>query len=87
MLKLKLYAAILKWSKAKHKTEFVKHSCDIKCPQCNVWYSESSLTDMNNIEYAEYGYTFECGQCGHISNWNVMAFPFPALCDDKWNII
>lgn len=78
---------MLKWTKDKFKEEYIAHAgADIKCPKCNVWYSESSLLGKNKIEDAKYGFIFTCGQCGHESNWNTEAFPFPALSDENWEL-
>lgn len=83
---------ILKWlmikTQEQYKVEYLKvGGVDILCPNCNEWYSVSSIKYKHKLTDAVDGYTFTCGQCQHSSNWNTCDFPYPALCDETWEVV
>lgn len=55
---------------------------DTKCPVCQKWDNEKYIDDCKDeYESLDFGYKKICVNCGEISYWNIVAFPFPALCD------
>lgn len=62
-----------------------RHKNDIKCPNCNEWFSISGVDykhehlDPINDECS----TVKCGKCKHISNWNLCVAPCPILADER----
>lgn len=55
---------------------------DIRCPGCNTWFSVSALYHKHErIADKDWGCSIKCGKCDGVSHWNLVAFPFPALCD------
>ena len=59
-----------------------KHHNDIKCPNCNVWFSVSGLRYKHmNLDCAENIISIECGQCKEVSHWNSQIAPVLILCD------
>ena len=80
---MKLINKIYLWSKSKIKENHLKHhKTDIKCPNCDEWYSVSGVEYNHKIETVEYGYSTICGQCGTKSYWNTEAAPVLILCDE-----
>ena len=61
-----------------------KHHNDIKCPNCNHWFSVSGV-DANHAEIAKpkWGFSVMCGACKHVSHWNAVAAPVLLLCDES----
>ena len=85
-LKMKIYAWLFKKSKSMYKEEHLKHHhSDIKCPQCNEWFSISGIEHKHNNSYIEDIdiYSCYCGKCGHTSYWNPNISMFLVLCDEK----
>ena len=79
-----------KWIRAKSEEKIRHHflnerACDIKCVNCDTWYS--LMWNEPEIVHTDYGYTMECDCCSHVSHWNAVAFPFPVVCDDRGNLI
>ena len=61
-----------------------KYKSDIKCPNCNTWFSISSVEGFKH-SYVKpapnFGVTVTCGKCNHTSHWN-METPAIILCDE-----
>lgn len=53
--------------------------CDIKCPQCKLWYS--AIGGAFHLETND-GYFWECGHCHCVTEWKSAIAPFPVF----WNI-
>ena len=56
---------------------------DIKCVNCNEWYSLSGALYKHKMENMQFGFKTTCGQCGHVSYWNGEIAPVLVVCDDK----
>lgn len=86
--KLKLYQRLFLFAEKKHKKEHMKqYGTDIKCPNCNEWFSTSSIKHNHNHVDPQpwFGSHVRCGQCGHDSYWNLMIAPVAIRCDEKGN--
>lgn len=64
-----------------------KYHTDIKCPNCNEWFSVTGQFHRHVQEPMDWGSSCSCGNCGYVSYWNQEAFPFPARCDKDGNIL
>lgn len=63
-----------------------KHKVDIKCSNCQEWYSISGVRYKHPpILDADWGYTTRCGQCKGYTHWNTEIAPFPVRCDKNGN--
>lgn len=77
-----------KWLFIKARSNFrsahlnVYHN-DIKCENCKNWFSISGIDHNHSYDNKDFGYSVTCGQCGHMSHWNCVAFPFPARCNES----
>lgn len=61
-----------------------KYGADIKCPNCNQWFSISGIGNKHeHVSKPEFGYHVKCGACNHESYWNAVAAPVLLLCDEK----
>lgn len=79
---MSLINKIYLWAKGKIKEEHLKkHKNDIKCENCNEWYSVSGVEYKHEIGSFDYGYFTVCGKCGEKSYWNTVAAPVALLCD------
>lgn len=87
--KFKLYKWLFVWIRRKYKKAYLNiYFNDVKCENCKVWSSISSVDRQNTLIAQPYwGQSIECGQCGHIGHWNCVAFPFPASADANGNPI
>ena len=56
---------------------------DMICPNCNVWFSISSLRYKHECVDGEKDFVIGtiCGQCQHTSYWNMDIAPVLVLCD------
>lgn len=83
-----LWKWLFNFSRRKFKEEHLKvHKNDIKCPNCNEWYSISGIDHQHTYADAgDWGAATLCGKCGHLSYWNLVAFPFPVLCDENGDV-
>lgn len=80
------WSRIYKYSKDKVREEHLaKWHNDIKCPNCNEWFSVSGIQYKHDQESIWFGCICTCGQCNYKSYWNLEAFPFPALADKDGN--
>ena len=87
-LKARILKLLFLFAKKSYKKEHLrKTGNDIKCPNCKEWFSISGIQYEHKYQGREYGCSCTCGQCGYVSNWNLEAFPFPTLCDEKGNPI
>lgn len=87
-VKFRILKSFLIYIKKIYRKAYLEISrCDIKCPECNIWYSESLITGKNELNDTDVGYSFKCGQCKKTSYWNTVAFPFPARCKENGDII
>lgn len=70
--------------KEAHTKQFLS---DIKCPNCNRWFSESSFDGHKHEHVAEpsWGFHVRCGQCDHESFWNAEIAPILIRCDKTGN--
>lgn len=59
------------------------HKNDIKCPNCNEWYSLSGINHKHYIEDTEFGVKTSCGQCSYASFWNLEIAPVAILCNES----
>ena len=60
--------------------------CDLKCPGCNKRLSKIMDEGMNIfIQQEDWGYSWECGNCGAISFWNSTIADVPIQCDVDGN--
>lgn len=85
---MSLINKIYLWSKRKVKEDHLKkHKNDIKCTNCNEWYSVSGVEYKHEIHPFDYGYLTVCGKCGEKSHWNTVAAPVALLCDSDGNPI
>lgn len=86
---LKLWKWLYKLSERKIRDEHLsRYYNDIKCPNCKQWFSVSGKFYKHKQDImADWGSSCECGNCGHISYWNQVALPFPALADEDGNIL
>lgn len=50
--------------------------CDLKCPQCMLWYS---AVDGEKVMDTTDGYLWECGNCKCVTEWNSQIAPFPVF--------
>ena len=67
-----------------YRKEHLKvHKNDIKCTNCNEWYSISGINHKHHIEDTEFGVKTSCGQCGNTSYWNLEIAPVAILCNDS----
>jgi hypothetical protein len=74
----------LKLKKQVRENHLKRHHNDIKCPNCKQWFSVTGVEGKHEREdVGDWGVKCKCGGCGYISHWNIVAFPFPALSDDK----
>ena len=90
MSRLKFWGAVLEYATKHFKEAHLdEHHNDIKCPQCNEWFSVSGLKykheHREDLEFNRDLYVAECGQCGYISLWNMSIAPFPVLVDSNGN--
>ena len=59
-----------------------KTGSDIKCPNCNDWFSVSGINhEHTHISKPEWGYHLKCGKCNHDSYWNADIAPMLLHCD------
>lgn len=85
---IKLWKWLYKLSKRKvREGHLSKYHADIKCPNCKEWFSITGIDHEHKVDLKEFGSACTCGNCGHLSYWNQVAFPFPALCDKDGNIL
>jgi len=86
-LRKKLYTLLYRWSRQKVRTHSLKkHGCDIKCPNCNEWFSVSGIDwKHEHVSEPDWGFHVRCGKCGHESYWNAVAAPILMLCDESGN--
>jgi len=81
----KFYKWLFKWSRRKVRSSYLsKYGADIKCPNCNKWFSVSGL-DYKHVHLSEpeWGFHVKCGKCGGESYWNAVAAPVLLACDEK----
>lgn len=79
-----LWERVYKYSKDKVKeAHLIKNGCDIKCPNCNEWFSVSGIEYKHTQESVWFGSSCICGQCNHKSYWNMIAAPVPLLCNES----
>ena len=86
MMNRKFYSKLYKWSKKKYREKHLDiHYNDIKCPNCKEWFSISGIENKHSYLHPQpdFGSHVKCGQCGHDSYWNLVAFPFPVSCDEN----
>ena len=83
----KFWESVFKFSRKKYREEHMnKYHIDIKCPNCNEWFSITTIDyEYERVAEYEWGDSCKCGKCGYISHWNLCAFPFPALSDENGN--
>ena len=65
------------------KAHLAKYKNDIKCTNCNEWYSISGLKYKHEYKSLDFGYSATCGQCGKTTYWNTQIAPVPFLCDEN----
>ena len=82
---IKLWKWLYTLSRKKVKQEHLnKYHCDIKCPNCNEWFSISGVNHKHeHISEPDFGFHVRCGQCGHDSYWNAVAAPVLLRCDER----
>jgi hypothetical protein len=61
------------------------HHNDIKCVNCNEWYSISGVLYNHTLVDTTFGVKTVCGQCEHASYWNLDVAPVAILCDNRGN--
>lgn len=87
-MRRKILRKLIRYINKLYRKEHLRvHKNDIMCPNCNELYSVSSIKYKHKLTDAVDGYTFTCGQCQHSSNWNTCDFPYPALCDETWEVV
>ena len=65
-----------------------QHGADIRCPGCKEWFSVSGIKYKHTyVEDIQWGCKVKCGQCGEVSNWNLVAAPVPLRCDEEGSIL
>lgn len=79
---------LVKVKKSIRNRHLNKGHVDIKCPNCNEWFSISGV-EKNHIvvNMPEFGSHVKCGKCGEESFWNAVAAPIPLRCDSKGNVL
>ena len=72
------------WSQKKIKESHLNRAGnDIKCPNCNEWFSVSGVKYKHKYESDDgLGYC-TCGQCSHTSIWSYNLAPFAVLVDEN----
>lgn len=62
-----------------------KNHNDIKCPNCNEWFSVSGIEHNHHNKYDEDNDFFrcKCGKCDYTSNWSPSIAPVLVLVDSK----
>lgn len=66
------------------KAHTKKHGCDVKCPHCKNWWSQTEGRFINRTAYrltSVPGHLsiYECGKCYSDSYWNFGIAPVPLL--------
>lgn len=80
----KFWQWALRLSKKKIMEQHLKEvGNDIKCPNCNEWFSVSGVDHKHTSHNEEFGVSTECGKCNHWSYWNLDAAPVPLLCNSQ----
>ena len=81
---MKLINKIYLWSQGKVKENHLKKTGnDIKCPNCNEWFSVSGVKYKHKYENKNtLGYR-TCGQCKHVSIWSYNLAPVAILVDEN----
>jgi len=59
--------------------------CDLKCSGCNKWLSKMGEDIHIFTRQRDWGYSWECGNCGTISFWNAIIAPVPIRCNEDGN--
>lgn len=84
MILKKILEKFIKFSIKKHrKLHLSQHKNDIKCTNCNEWYSTSGIHHKHEIEDTDFGVKTKCGQCSHISYWNFEIAPVAIKCNSE----
>ena len=73
---LKLYRWIFRY--AENKCQKYHKFADLKCPQCNFWFSAVD----GEVKNTDNGYVVICAQCRAETFWITNIFPFPIREDD-----
>lgn len=58
---------------------------DIKCTNCNTWYSISGIKHKHESVALDFGCKTTCGQCKNETYWNTIAAPVALECDNRGN--
>jgi len=69
------------------KVHLKRLGTDIKCPNCNEWFSVSGIKyKHHNAKSPDHDYWIcTCGQCGFKSNWSGNIIPGLIRVDDNGN--
>lgn len=84
MSKLKFYTWLMKFSKKKFREAHLdEYKNDIKCSGCNEWFSVTGTEHKHTYigEQPSFGIRVKCGNCGHVSYWNLEIAPVAIECD------
>lgn len=83
---MSMWSKIYNYSKEKlREKHLTKYSVDLKCPNCNEWFSISAINYKHLHEPVWFGSACTCGQCSHKSYWNMTTAAAPLLSDDMGN--
>jgi hypothetical protein len=80
---IRIYKRLLKFCRNKVREQHLqKYNNDVKCPNCNDWFSLSSLNYKHeHVTNPSWGFHLKCGQCKHESYWNAEIAPVLILCN------
>jgi len=82
--KYDLICKIYKWAKSKVKYYHSRvYRNDIKCSNCNEWFSVSGVEYKHKLDYREELFVTTCGKCEHVSYWNTTIAPELIACDEN----
>jgi hypothetical protein len=74
---IRVWKWLHQFSEKKYKEAHLnKYHSDIKCPNCEEWFSISGIKHNHEaVSKPDWGFHVKCGLCKHESYWNAVAAP------------
>ena len=66
-MKLKHWQRLFKYAEKKCNSSH-EIGCNLQCHNCKIW---SNTVPIDEIIDTKIGYDTECGQCGHLTQWDL----------------
>lgn len=78
----RIYTLLYKFFRSRAVEIQRKESAQVKCPNCNKWTHEMLVDGEGyNVEYTDFGFVLDCGNCHNVSYWNCAIAPVALRCD------